>query len=108
MVSLVSCSGASLGPANSKLRRRLVGGSAILLGKPTLISEMRDRRQREPDVALPFEHDHEGTWVVMTMVHTGEVEREAWIRHEATFSCPRCGYELTESTPLRPAAWKPA
>jgi hypothetical protein len=67
----------------------------------TLISQMRDRRLTQPAIDLPFEHEHYGAWVPMELVHDAEVERRGWVRRVTVFSCPSCGYELTESTPVR-------
>ena len=61
------------------------------------MSEMRDRRLTEPEIELPFEHEHYGAWVPMQVVRSGEVERNGLIRREIAFCCPSCGYELTES-----------
>ena len=63
------------------------------------MSEMRDRRLTEPEIELPFEHEHYGAWVPMQVVRSGEIERDGLIRRETAFRCPSCGYELTESSP---------
>lgn len=69
--------------------------------RPMQIAEMRDRRLTEPATDLPFEHEHYGAWVQMELVDAAEIERRGWIRRVTTYLCPSCGYELTESTPIR-------
>ena len=65
------------------------------------MSDMRDRRLIDPNADLPFDHEHNGDWVQMTLVSTAELTRDGSKRHVLTYACPKCGYELTESTPER-------
>ena len=37
----------------------------------------------------------------MPPIATAEIERHGWVRLAVTYACPSCGYELTESTPIR-------
>ena len=68
------------------------------------MSELRDRRLVEPDVDAPFDHKHYGDWVEMELVASTETTRNGWVRRERTYSCPSCGYELSESEPIRMAS----
>ena len=65
------------------------------------MSDMRDCRLADPNAELPFEHEHHGSWVQMKLVATAEVTKDGWLRRVATYACPSCGYELSESTPER-------
>lgn len=65
------------------------------------MSDIQDRRLTDRTTDLPFDHEHYGDWVQMELVSTTEVVRGGWIRRVLTYSCPSCGYELSESTPDR-------
>ena len=73
-----------------------------------MLFNLRDRRLSEPDTNTPFDHEHYGAWVPMPPVATAEIERHGWIRLAVTYACPSCGYELTESTPIRAVDLKTA
>lgn len=59
-----------------------------------------DRPLVEPDADLPFEHEHTGVWVSMSGTSDAEVARDGWLWRERIYTCPGCGYELTESARL--------
>jgi hypothetical protein len=73
-----------------------------------VLFNLRDRRLAEPDTDTPFDHEHYGAWVPMPPVSSAEIERRGWIRLAVTYACPSCGYELTESTPIRAVDLKSA
>lgn len=62
--------------------------------------EMRDRRLFDPDTDRPFEHEHDGAWVRMQLIASGDVVRAGSVRRQAVYACPSCGYELSESMPI--------
>ena len=67
------------------------------MGRPAARSDVRDRRVAEPDADPPFEHEHTGSWVRMYRTSETVAARDGWLRRERIYTCPSCGYELTES-----------
>ncbi len=63
------------------------------------MSQLRDRSLLEPDTDTPFDHRH-GKWVRMDLTDSRRTTRGRSQRQERTYTCPTCGYELTESEPV--------
>jgi hypothetical protein len=64
------------------------------------VPDLRDRRLIKPEADTPFDHQHYGQWVEMTLVSATETVRDGMVRRTRTYVCPSCTYELTESEPI--------
>ncbi len=62
---------------------------------------VRRGRGIEPDIDLPFDHGHSWRRVRLDLIPATEITRDGSVRAERTYSCPGCGYELSESVPIR-------
>jgi hypothetical protein len=66
-----------------------------------MASELRDRRLEGATVdEAPFDHEHYGRWVRMTLTRSREIARDGLVRRSRTYVCPSCSYELTETEPI--------
>jgi hypothetical protein len=64
------------------------------------LTGLRDRSLLEPETDTPFDHIHDEEWIQMDLTGSRKTTRERVKRLDRTYTCPTCGYEITESDPI--------